>query len=208
MKAILVNFNHTPNWLLESGLDYYIYDRSDSKEYLKDFPQERIKYTENIGNVDYDKLSYLIDHYYNLPEVFIWGKTNLLRYVNKEMLDQAIAKKQFTPLLRQDHKTYSDRLGPVNYYQEGMYHERNDSWYLNEHPSKYFQHMNQWLSEFFITPQRYIPFPPGGNFILTREKVHMYGIDTYQKMRDLMDYTVLPGEAQMAERTYFMLWNK
>lgn len=206
MKALLINYNYTPTWLLDSGLDYWLWDRSDSDNWLVDFPKDRILKRKNIGNVDLDKLTFLVDSYDNLPDVFLWGKSNLFKYVDEESLKKAIEKAEFAPLLKQDHKTYADKRGAVCYYEDRMYHERNDSWYLSQHYSKYFSNFNEWLNEFGLKPQSYIPFPPGGNFILTRERVHRYGKHTYEKMRDLMDYTTLPGEAQMAERTYYLMW--
>lgn len=206
-KAILVNYNFTPAWLLDSGLDYLIYDRSDSREYLKDFPQERIIYTENKGNVDYDKLSYLIENYDSLPEVFLWGKTNLFKYISEEEFALVKDNKTFTPLLTQHHKTYSDKNGVVCYYSGGMYHERNDSWFLNEVPAKYVNSFQEWAQIHNFNVGRYIPFPPGGSFILTRETVHRYSVDYYIKMRDMLEYATLPGEAQCAERSYFLIWS-
>ncbi len=206
MKAILVNFNFTPTWLLDSGLDYYIYDRSDSKEWLKDFPQERIQYTENKGNVDFDKLSYLVDYYDNLPDVFLWGKTNLFKYITEEEWNLVKDNKTFTPLLTQGHKTYSDRNGVVCYYSGGMYHERNDSWYLHENAPKYVNSFPEWAREFQLPNPAYIPFAPGGNYILTKERVHRYSVDYYDKMRSMLPYATLPGEAHCAERSYYLLW--
>lgn len=206
MKALLINYNYTPTWLLTSNLDYLIYDRSDSDEYLKDFPKERIVKTTNTGQVDYDKLSFLVDFYDVLPEYFLWGKTNLFKYVDEETFAQALKNLAFTPLLRQDHKTYSDRLGKVCFYDQGMYHERNDSWYLTQQPAKYFESWSEWAQMFMLPSPQYIPFPPGGNFILTRERVHRYSRDFYDKMRQLMPYTIEPGEAQLAERSYYLLW--
>lgn len=206
MKAILVNYCFTPTWLLESGLDYLIYDRSENKEYLKDFPQERIIYTLNKGNADYDKLSYLVDNYETLPEVFLWGKTNLFKYIRKEEWDLVKDNKDFTPLLTQHHSIYQDKNGQVCYYDRGMYHERNDSWFLNEVPAKYVNSWNEWAKRFRLPQPLYIPFPPGGNFILTKERVHRYSRDLYHEMMQTMDYCQLPGEAQCAERSYFLLW--
>src|SRR3990167_283749 len=129
MKAILINYNFTPSWLLEpeySFLDFTIYDRSDDGiEHLKDFDQTKIIRTENLGNVDYDKLSYIVDNYDNLPEVFLWGKTNLFKYITPEEYDLVKDNQFFTPLLTQNHRTYSDRVGAVNYYSGEMYYERN-----------------------------------------------------------------------------------
>ena len=206
MKAVLVNYNFTPDWVKDYNLDYLIYDRSDEDMWLVDFPKERILKTKNVGNVDYDKLSFLVDFYDNLPDVFLWGKSNLFKYITKEGFDKVKDSKEFTPLLTQNHKTYSDKFGPVCFYHEGMYYERNDSWFLQSHPSKYFKNWNDWASEFQIPTERYIPFPPGGNFILTKERVHRFSRDTYMKMRALMDYTTLPGEAQCAERIYYLMW--
>lgn len=207
MKAILVNYNFIPSWLLESDLDWYLYDRSDSKDYLKDFPQERIRYTPNIGNVDYDKLAYLLDFYDNLPEFFLWGKSNLFKYITEE--EWAVYKQHtdFTPLVGLTHKTYADKFGPVCYYHDGMYFERNDVWYLTQHPAKYVNDWNDWAREFFLPTPRYIPFPPGGNFILTKERVHRYAKDYYARMRDTLDWAQTPGEAQLCERTYYLLWS-
>ena len=71
MRAILINYNFTPNWIKDYTDDYLIYDRSDSKKYLKDFPQDKIIYTDNIGNVDRDRLGYIVDNYNHLPDVFL-----------------------------------------------------------------------------------------------------------------------------------------
>lgn len=206
MKAILVNYNHTPDWLPATNLDYHLFDRSDSPEYLKDFPQERITYTRNVGNVDYDKLTYLVDNYDNLPDVFLWGKSNLFKYITEEEFAKVKDNKDFTPLLTQNHKVYSDRLGQVCYYDGGMYWERNDSWFLNEVPAKYVSSWNEWAARFRLPQYRYIPFAPGGNYILTRERVHRYSRDLYKEMMHTLDYCQLPGEAHCAERSYYLLW--
>lgn len=205
MKTILVNYNYTPEWLHDYDLDYYIYDRSDGDEYLSSFPQERITKTQNKGNVDYDKLTYLIDFYDNLPDRFIWGKSNLFKFISKDEFDSALQTPGFVPLVTQSHKTYSDKFGPVCFYTEGMYYERNDSWYLTQMPAR-FNNWQEWAHEFRLPNPQYIPFPPGGNYILTKERVHRYSRDFYVKMRDTMNYTQLPGEAHLAERSYYLLW--
>lgn len=206
MKAVLVNYRFTPTWLLKSDLDYLIYDRSDSKEYLKDFPQERIIYTKNVGNVDYDKLSYLVDNYDTLPDVFLWGKTNLFKYITKEEFAELKHNQMFTPVLTQGHSSYFDNLGQVCYYSGNVYYERNDSWFLNEVPAHSIQTWNEWAKLFQLPTLHYIPFAPGGNYILTRERVHRYSRDFYEKMRNMLPYAQLPGEAQCAERSYYLLW--
>lgn len=205
MKKILINYNFTPDkdWI---GDDYLIYDRSDSKEYLKDFDQNKIVYTENIGQVDFDKLCYLVDNYDTLPEVFLWGKTNLFKYISKDEYDLVKNNTIFTPLLTQKHATYSDTLGPVNYYSQDMYWERNNSWYANQFPTRFFNSFDEFTKELSIENPPYIPFAPGGNYILTRERVHRYSRDFYDKMASYLSYCQEPAEAQMCERAYYLIW--
>lgn len=208
IPAVLVNYNYDPTWLSNYAdpCPVLILDRSDDGVERDLSKYGKVIKTENKGNVDYDKLSFLVEQYDDLPDVFLWGKSNLLKYVDEPALRSALENPVFTPLLKQDHKTYSDRFGKVCYYQDGLYHERNDSWYLQEHRPKYFNNWNEWAMEFLLPSPKYIPFPPGGNFILTKEKVYKYGRDFYDKMRQTMDYTQLPGEAQLAERSYYLLW--
>src|SRR3990167_3720785 len=106
MLSILVNYQFTPDWVKDK--EYLIYDRSDSKEYLKDFDQSKIIYTPNIGNVDYDKLSYLVDNYDSLPDVFLWLKSNLFKYITPEEYERVANNQHFTPLLTKNHRTYFD----------------------------------------------------------------------------------------------------
>lgn len=205
MFKILVNYNFTPDkeWI---GDDYLIYDRSDDGvDHLKEFDPKKIIKTENRGNVDYDKLCYLIDNYYDLPEIFMWGKTNLFKYITPEEYDQVKNNTDFTPLLTKNHKEYSDNLGVVCYYSGGIYHERNPLIYSTDW--KYCRDYPDFASMFGLSNPSYIPFAPGGNYILTRERVHRYARDFYIKMADILPYCKEPLEAQLCERSYYTLWS-
>lgn len=204
MKKILVNYNFTPDkeWI---GDDYLIYDRSDDGvDHLIEFDQSKIIKTENVGNVDYDKLCYLIDNYDNLPEVFLWGKTNLFKYITNEEYEKVKDNQEFTPLLTQNHKTYSDNVGPVCYYSARIYNERNPLIYQNSY--KYFRDYGEFAHKFFLPNPLYIPFAPGGNYILTKERVHRYSRDFYISLARILPYAREPLEAQFCERSYYNIW--
>lgn len=207
MKKILINYNFTPDpaWI---GDDYLIFDRSDDGvDHLKDFDPKKIIKTENTGQVDFDKLNYLVDNYDNLPEVFLWGKTNLFKFITPEEYEKVKDNQTFTPLLKQDHKTYEDRNGPVCFYSGGMYYERNPMIYtIVPNGAKYFNSYPEWARAFGLPDPLYLPFNPGANFIMTREKVHMYSRDLYAKMASFLPYCTEPLEAHFCERTYFNLW--
>ena len=206
MKIIGVNYNTNPDWILDETDDYLVYDRSDSPDFTRNLDPAKVIRTVNIGQVDWDKLSYLIDNYDNLPEVFLWIKTNLFKSISEPEFNLIKGNKFFTPLLTQFHEVYTDEVGWVNYYKDGMYHERNNSWYFGAYPSKYVNNFGEWAHEFGLESPSYLPFAPGGNYILTRETVHKYPRDYYAKMRDMLPYAREPVEAQCAERSYYLMW--
>ncbi len=209
MEAILVNYNYSPDWLLDYPelKPVTIFDRSDDgvNRNLERFG--KVIKTPNVGQVDADKLGYLIDNYDNLPNVFLLAKANLFKSITKEEFDKGWPYTGFTPLLTQNHKTYSDNLGVVCYYEGGMYLERNNSWFFNELPSKHYRDFPSFARDFWIPNEPYIKFAPGGNYVLTREVIHKYSRDYYQRMRDLLPYAENPAEAHCLERSYYYIWS-
>lgn len=204
MKKILVNYNFTPEkeWI---GEDYLIYDRSDDGvDHLSEFDKDKVVRTENTGNVDFDKLNYLIDNYDNLPDVFLWGKSNLFKYVTKEEYELVKDNREFTPLLTQNHKVYSDNLGAVCYYSGGIYHERNPLIYQSNF--RFCKDYAEFAHMFMLPNPFYVPFAPGGNYILTRDRVHRYSRDYYARLASVLPYCQEPLEAQFCERSYYTLW--
>jgi hypothetical protein len=208
MKAILVNYNHDPQWLKTSPFEVILYDRSDDGIQRDLTPYGEVYRTKNFGDVDFDKLGYLIENYDSLPDCFLWGKSNLFKYVDEADLKEKCRNSAFAPLLKYDHRIYSDKWGPVNYYQDGLYHERNDNWLFSAglDTSGRFRSWQDWAQTFMLPSEKYIPFPPGGNFILTRERVHRYSRDYYEAMRSTLPYAAHPVEAHLCERSYTYLW--
>lgn len=197
MKVIVSHYQGDASWLLEH--DYFIYARTPLDDR---FDPARIRYVENVGNCDYDRLTYLVENYDNLPDVFLLTKSNLFKYITSEEFDSVKDNKCFTPLLTQHHKTYE----PVCRYTNGMYEEIANSWFLKEVPAKCVRSWEEWCDMFNLPKENYIPFAPGGNYILTRETVQKHPKELYDTMRQTLPYTQLPGEAQCVERSYNYLW--
>lgn len=207
MQAILINYNHDPkDWWVDYGYQTILFDRSDDGV-ERVFDAATYK-TVNRGDVDYDKLSYLIDYYESLPEVFLWSKSNIFKFISKEEFEKVAHNTEFTPLLTHNHKTYSDRFGVVCKYEGGIYKERNDSWYFNAglDTSGRFNSWSEWAAEFGLPRESFIPFAPGGSYILTKERVYRYSKDFYKAMRDTLPYATHPVEAHLCERSYYYLW--
>lgn len=202
MKYILINYNFDPSWVKEYTDDYLIYDRSKSTKWTKDIESRYLINSPNIGNVDYDRLSYLIKYYDHLPEVFVLAKSNLFKYISKEEFEVVKNNTTYTPLLTKNHKVYE----PICRYTDGMYYEINNSWYVPQFATQFVDY-HDWASYLGLPSPEYLPFAPGGNYILTSKDVHKHSRDFYKKMRDTLAYTQLPAEAQFVERTYHSLWS-
>lgn len=195
MKYVLTHYSGDWQWVKEYTDDFLIYNRTD-----EEIPNS-IK-RENVGDADYDKITYLIENYYDLPDVFVWSKSNLFKFITKEEFEKVKDNKEFTPLLTQNHKVYE----PVCRYENGMYQEINNSWYLGGVPALHFQSYNEFARAYSLPTPDYLTFAPGGSYILTKDRVHRYGKEFYEELAAMLPYCQTPGEAHFLERTYFTIW--
>jgi len=202
MKYVVSRYNHEYDWLKDYTDDVVMYDRSTEPVFLGSSGTTII--VPNIGTDLYDKFTYIIDNYDNLPDVAVYTKCNLFKYMPKEEFNLVKNNKTFTPLLTKHHKSYSDDRGPVCWYDKnGMFHERNDFWYLMPHPAKFAPK----IIEFFKMDQRFDnAFAPGSNYILTRENILKHPKNVYEELRSYLDWDVYPGDAQLLERNLYYLW--
>lgn len=196
MKVIATNYEADCSWIPKFTDDYLIYDRSDCG-----LPNRIPR--ENLGDADYDKLTYIIDNYYNLPDVFLLTKSNLFKYITPEEFELVKNNTTFTPLLTKNHKTYE----PVCRYNGDIYEEINNSWYLSSVRSLYFASYQEFARAFHLKSPLYLQFAPGGNYILTKERVHRYARDFYIGLAEILPYCQRPGEAHMIERSYYQIWS-
>jgi len=178
MKYIISRYNHDISWLKEYTDDYVLYDRSE-------IPLEGSIVVPNLGTDIYDKLCYITDNYDNLPDVAVYTKCNLFKYITKEEFDKVKDNTFFTPLLTQNHRVYRSQDGKydVCFYQNGMYWEINNMWYLNEHPPRDPSVVKELVKLLGIQDMSYLPFAPGSNYILTKENIRKHSKDFYEKLK-------------------------
>ncbi len=197
------NYNADISWILDYTDNYIIYDRSDTDEWIKPFDPKKVIKVPNIGWDIYDKFTYIIDNYENLPEAMILTKGNIFKYITKEEFDEVCNNSYLTPLSTKHHKTYM----PTCFYgKDGMFNEINNSWYLNALPTKYFKSYNQFIEPLGLEIPKYIKFAPGSNYIVTRDNILKHPKSFYEKLRCCIDYGPTPGEAQIIERFLYTLW--
>lgn len=196
MRWIISRYNHDISYLKDYTDDYIMYDRSEE-------PVEGSIVVPNIGSDIYDKFTYIIDNYDNLPDIAVYTKANIFKYITKEEFDLIKDNKTFTPILTQHHKVYE----PVCRYSDGIYEEKNDYWYLNSHPCQSTNSFNQLVDLLGMKGRDYNKFAPGSNYILTKKDIHRRSKEFYVKIRSYLDWTVYPGEAQIIERNLYYIWN-
>lgn len=198
MRYIISRYNQDIEWVKEYTDDFIVYDRSENT-----LPGT-IK-MQNIGSDIYDKLTYIIDHYNSLPDVAVYTKANLFKYISKEEFETVKDNTCFTPLLTRHHKTY---LPTCFYSEDGMYNEVNNYWYLVPHPTETPQKALE-LAKFLGLDRvgEYLKFAPGSNYILPKENILKHSLWFYDKLRSYLEWSVYPGEAQMIERSLYTIWS-
>lgn len=195
MLYVISRFNHHMSWIHDYTDNYILYDRSE-----KVLPGAIT--VENIGSDIYDKFTFIIDNYDNLPDVAVYTKANLFDYITPKEFERIRFNTTFTPILTQNHKTYSDNEGVVCYYDRGLYYERNNGWYLASHPARSIELFHL----LGMAGKPYIGFAPGSNYILPKENILKHSKVFYEKLRSYMEYTIYPGESQIIERGLYELW--
>jgi hypothetical protein len=104
MKYIISRYNQDISWLKDYTDDYVLYDRSEK-------PEENSIIVPNIGSDIYDKLTFIIDNYKNLPDVAVYTKANLFKYITREEFDKIKDNKTFTPIFSKFHEEKTIDLG-------------------------------------------------------------------------------------------------
>lgn len=187
MKIVVNNYlNDDLSWLPEGEVT--IYDKKNL----------------NVGYNIYDYLDWIIKNYDNLPDTVLFTKGNMLkRHITPEEWEKIKDNKTLTPILTQNHKTD----GVINYYKDGLYYERNDSWYLISYQSKYYKTYKDFAMDFSLPNPDYLGFAPGACYIVPKENILKYNILFYDKLKALVSWTQLPAEAHMIERSLYNIWS-
>lgn len=190
-------YNQDTDWIGEYAPSMILYDRSDD-------PIPGSNVVPNLGTDIADKLAYIISNYHNLPPVMIYTKANLFKYISKEEFDEVKDNSFFTPLLTKNHRTYSTDGKVICYYENDIYWEINNLWYLNQHPCKHDP--KEVMKTLGIDKLEYVPFAPGSNYILTATDIRKHPVEFYQKLLNYLTWAVYPGEAQIIERGLYTIF--
>ena len=195
MKYVVSRYNHHLAWLADYTGDAVVYDRSES-------PLQGSIAVPNIGSDIYDKLTFIVDNYSALPDVAAYIKANLFDYITPKEFEAIRFNETFTPILTMRHK----EIPGVSFYQDGIYWEVNNRWFLGAHPVQHPARADELYHLLGIAKMDYIPFAPGSNYILPKRNILKHPKSFYEKLRAYLEWTIYPGEAQVIERGLYTLW--
>lgn len=194
MKFVISNYNNDLSWIPKYTSDYVIYNQGEPIDNSKSIQ------VPHAGSDIADKFSFIIQNYENLPDVVTMVKGNFLgRFIRQDEFDLIKNNKTFTPIVTQQHNTYL----PICWYEDGMYCEKNDYWYLQGELSGYSKEI---IDFFSMANRRYNMFAPGSNYILPKANILKHSKEIYQKLKSLIDWAEYPKEAQLMERNLYYLW--
>jgi hypothetical protein len=176
-------------------------------EWLERDFEHIIKIDKNKNNVGYNIFSYLeyiVNNYNSLPPIILFTKNNMLeRHITPEEWEKIKDNETFTPILTQNHKVD----GVTAYYKDGLYYERNDSWYLYSYERRYFDNYRDFATEFGLPNPPYLGFSPGACYIVPKENILKHDILYYEKLKSLVSWTQLCAEAHLIERSLVNIWS-
>ena len=223
-KLVISNHNSDLEWLsmtYEYGFSpekTIIYDRSDE---VKDWSHlgESIR-SPNVGENIYDIMRFIVENYYNLPDVSIFVKGNLFQrpeekggenyYTTKERFRRALQAEYFLPIER-FHDSTSFVVNGGGFIQPTWEAVSNREIY-----TKHFSTFPEMLSKLFVNPPNfpYNRFAPGGNYVVPKANILKFTKFFYEKLQHYCSYEPpdefqsTSGESYLLERGLYMFWTE
>lgn len=217
---VVSDYNWLPDDISDSWVDkfsdnYLILDR-----YHRYKETEKVKHQINVGQNIYDMFDFIISNYNKLPDVTIFcrscfmypkdngsGTQKIRGNCSMDYFLKVMNNTTFTELHDygpEVHNGYGSRLGPDNSYLE-----INNNWYFNHYPHRYYNNLNTFFSDVYQNPNlpNYIRFSPGANYIIPKEHILRYSIKFYERIREILSWGIVIGEAHMIERSIYTIFN-
>lgn len=212
---VITDYNMLPealeeSWFFDFTDNYLIYDKAHRFE-----PSDKIIHQKNVGANVYDIFDYITNNYYNLPEVIIFCKGNVVpRHCGFLKFIKIINNQTFTPI--------------ENYIREAPQFTNGCSGFVTEDTDEYYEHISivngqvngqfgyRYVSTYqdlmfsiFENPilYEYTRFAPGCNYIFNKQDILRYNLNFYNTMKMYCSWSKQPGEAYLLERAMHTLYN-
>ena len=230
-KALVVsNYNTELDWLKETyshGFSYentFIYDKSDKEIDFNHLGS--VTRVPNYGANQYDIISFIIDHYENLPKMSYFIKGNLFSkhenyYTTRERFSQMLDSEELFSgwqdrQLIEGSQAHTNTT-PIEILKGGRLRQPI-AWCSfgsnNTMEHRYFADHMSLVNDFFVDPPdtSMIEFVPGSIMAVPKENILRYSKKLYQKLKDILSFTPEPPknptctEAFVIERIFWLMW--
>lgn len=214
--------NLEESWIHKYSDNYLIYDR-----YHRFKESDKVKHQKNVGQNIYDIFDFIVTNYNNLPENTIFCRAcflnakddGIIRYDqnNRRISTGNCSEEYFLKNANNTHLTelqdfftepwrfngWANKIGPDNSYLE-----LNQNWYFASYKGKYYNNINVFFNDIYENPpdQKYIRFSPGGNYIVPKTNILKYNVKFYEKIKNILSWDVIVGEAHMLERALYTIF--
>jgi hypothetical protein len=199
---VVTRFKEDYSWVKEYSDNYIIYNKS--------LPKIDDPYIINTEDIQNDLWKFVYDNYYNLPEFTAFLQGFPWDHCRKELFDELIMNKRFTPFEQYRPETDNDweRKMP-----DGGFMEINNNWYIrhcnnvNNMTCKY-NTFDQYMNEKFTNykHQDWLRFAPGGQYLVERKQILFYPRAFYEDiMLELSKYNNMT-EQYVIERSLWLMW--
>jgi len=204
---VISQWKNNIDWITKYTNNYLIYDKSNDLPY-----DNHVVKVPNVGYNIYDICHYIYNNYDRLPETIAFLEGNPFDHCREEVFNRLIVRNDFTPIEAYDNvpESFAHKKD-----FDGGYMEINNSWYISSHISthgqetnRFFSNYNQFLDVMFenVAYPEWVRFAPGGQYIVPKQNILFYSRNFYRKIMGFVDYTRIPSESHIVERSLFYIF--
>lgn len=198
-KLIISRYSEDVSWINDYDFDYIIFNKGPE---LFGF---NTKSVENVGENQKDIFSFITTNYEMLPDVMAFVQGHPYDHCKKETFDKLITNKTLTRLEDYTHTNGS------NLESDGLYFERNDSWYIHAHNSSHnqtcqFPSFDSFMNSVFENYSHIdrIPFSPGSQILFEKERALFYPKKFWEHLNNILIRRTMT-EGHILERAMFLI---
>lgn len=189
MEIVVAHYKENIDWIYKNDLqnDVILFDKGNNiinkkyKEYIQ---------LENVGREGHTYLHYIINAYYNLPEIIIFTQGNPFdhskNFIEKiKNIDNLMVNKNFVFL--------GDKIYKIKNFS--CIHHKNI-------PIQNICHA------LFVNPLADFEFSPGAIFAVKKNAILSKSIDFYEKCISMLENNINPIEGYVFERIWELIFNE
>lgn len=166
---------------------------------------------KNVGVNMYDINHFLYHYYHKLPERIIFLKSNSFSRKPKHSDMKNVIKICNNGIKNSTLEILHPVKLPISYYENNdRFIELNNNWYSKTLiKRKFFHEFDDYMNFFFknYTHWKYLKFPPGGNFIISRESIQKFPRYLYKQFYKICSHDSWPLEMFFLERSLYSIFN-